>query len=71
MMIYNLFHLNVLVDYHPKDMLDDDDDDDDYEQNVLVMLVQMLNNQMNVKMRMIDFHLMLEQINNHLNEPDT
>jgi len=52
-------------------MLDDDDDDDDYEQNGLVMLVQMLNNQMNVKMKMIDFHLLLEQINNHLNEPDT
>jgi hypothetical protein len=61
----------VLFDYHPKDMLDDDDDDDDYEQNVLVMLVQMLNNQMNVKMKMIDFHWLLEQINNHLNEPDT
>jgi len=52
-------------------MLDDDDDDDDYEQNGLVMLVQMLNNQMNVKMKMIDFHWLLEQINNHLNEPDT
>jgi len=46
MMIYNLFHLNVLFVYHPIDM--DDEDDDDYEQNVMVMLVQMLNNQMNV-----------------------
>jgi hypothetical protein len=45
MMIYNLFHLNVLFVYHP---IDRDDENDDYEQNVMVMLVQMLNNQMNV-----------------------
>jgi len=42
MMIYNLlfdyYHLNDKVE----------DVDDDYEENVLVMLVQMLNNQMNV-----------------------
>jgi hypothetical protein len=38
---------NWLFDYHLKDKVEEDDVDD-YEENVLVMLEQMLNNQMNV-----------------------
>jgi hypothetical protein len=39
---------NWLFDYHLKDKVEEDDVVDDYEENVLVMLEQMLNNQMNV-----------------------
>lgn len=63
LLVLHYSHSNVVFENLPKDT-------DDLQQNAEVMLVQKLNSQTNGQTMMIDFHLLLEQINNHWNEPD-